>query len=118
MVVATKPESLVIDALKQGRVTLKLIGRTPLYFNSMSVKAKRSLLLGGGKKSTAEKRELKHDPEQEFRNSVYTMQTGETLLGFPAPGVKAAMAEAAMAEAAMVRNANLNGGATASRLSA
>lgn len=32
MVVATKPESLVIDALKQGRVTLKLIGRTPAIF--------------------------------------------------------------------------------------
>jgi hypothetical protein len=91
-----KPETLQIDAMKQGRATLRLIGQTGLYFNSMSVKAKRSLLLGGGKKTAAEKRELKHDPEQEFRDSVYLMQAGPTLLGFPAPGIKAAMAEAAL----------------------
>ena len=61
---------LQIDALKQGRVTLRMIGQTPFYFNAMSVKAKRSLLLGGGKKTASEKKELKHDPEQEFRDSV------------------------------------------------
>jgi len=96
MVVAAKPESLQIDALKQGRVTLRMIGTTPLYFNAMSAKAKRSLLLGGGKKTVAERKELKHDPEQEFRDSVYRMPNGETLLGFPAPGVKGAMATAAL----------------------
>lgn len=88
--------SLHIDALKQGRVTLRLIGTTPLYFNAMSVKAKRSLLLGGGKKTAAEKRELKHDPEAEFRDSVYRQPTGDTLLCFPAPGIKGAMSTAAL----------------------
>jgi hypothetical protein len=85
-----------IDALKQGRLTLKMIGTTPLYFNAMSVKAKRSLLLGGGKKTAAEKKELKHDPENEYRDSVYQQASGETLLCFPAPGVKGAMATAAL----------------------
>lgn len=89
-------EGLHIDPLKQGRVTLTLVGMTPLYFNAMSVKAKRTLLLGGGKKTAAEKRELKHDPEQEFRDSVYRQPTGETLLCFPAPGIKGAMATAAL----------------------
>lgn len=88
--------TLQIDALKQGRVTLRIIGTTPLYFNAMSVKAKRTLLIGGGKKTAAEKRELKHDPEQEFRDSVYRQREGETLLCFPAPGVKGAMSTAAL----------------------
>lgn len=88
--------TLHIDALKQGRVTLRMIGTTPLYFNAMSAKAKRTLLIGGGKKTAAEKKELKHDPEQEFRDSVYRLPSGPTLLGFPAPGVKGAMATAAL----------------------
>jgi hypothetical protein len=88
--------SLHIDALKQGRVTLRMIGTTPLYFNAMSVKAKRTLLIGGGKKTAAERKELKHDPEREFRDSVYRQSSGETLLCFPAPGVKGAMATAAL----------------------
>lgn len=91
-----KNEGLHIDALKQGRVTLRMIGSTPFYFNAMSAKAKRSLLIGGGRKTAAEKKELKHDPEEEFRSSIYRAQSGETLLCFPAPGVKAAMATAAL----------------------
>lgn len=89
-------ETLQIDALKQGRVTLRLIGTTPFYFNAMSAKAKRTLLIGGGKKTAAEKRELKHNPEEEYRDSIYRAPSGETLLCFPAPGVKAAMATAAL----------------------
>lgn len=107
MAVATKPDTLVIDQLKQGRITLRLIGSTPLYLNAMSAKAKRSLLIGGGKKTTAEKREIKHDPETEFRDSVYRLPGGETLLGFPAPGVKAAMATASL-ETKNVTKASVN----------
>lgn len=83
--------TLHIDALKQGRVTMRIIGNTPLYFNAMSVKTKRSLLLGNKKKTAAEKKELKHDPETEFRDSVYRTQRGPTLLAFPAPGIKNAI---------------------------
>ena len=95
--------TLHIDALKQGRVTLRMIGNTPLYFNAMSVKAKRTLLIGGGKKTAAERKELKHDPEQEFRDSVYRLPGGPTLLGFPAPGVKGAMATAALETAGVTK---------------
>lgn len=98
-----KPENLQIDALKQGRVTLKMIGTTPLYFNAMSAKAKRDLLIGGGKKTAAERKEIKHNPEQEFRDSVYTLAAGPTLLGFPAPGVKGAMATAALETKAVTK---------------
>lgn len=92
-----------IDTIKRGFVTLKMIGETPLYFNAMSAKAKRTLLIGGGKKTAAERKELKHDPEQEFRDSVYRMNDGPTLLGFPAPGVKAAMATAALETAGVTK---------------
>lgn len=93
---ASKSETLQIDALKQGRVTLRLIGTTPLYLNSMSAKAKRTMLIGSERKTAAEKKLLRHDPETEFRDSIYRMPGGDTLLGFPAPGVKAAMATAAL----------------------
>lgn len=88
--------SLQIDALKQGRVTLRMIGKTGFYFNAMATKARRDLLIGGGKKTAAEKRDIKHNPEAEFRASIYRMKDGPTLLGFPAPGVKGAMATAAL----------------------
>lgn len=100
-----KSEELQIDALKQGRVTLRMIGTTPLYFNAMSAKAKRSLMIGGGKKTAAQKREIKHNPEEEFRESMYRQINGETLLCFPAPGVKAAMATAALETAGVTKAA-------------
>lgn len=88
--------TLQIEALKQGRVTLRLLGQTPLYFNSMSAKAMRTLLVGGAKKTAAERKLLKHDPESEYRDSIYKIAQGPTLLGFPAPGVKGAMSTAAL----------------------
>ena len=94
---------LHIEPLKQGRITVRMIGTTPFYFNAMSAKAKRTLLIGGGKKTAAERRELKHDPEQEFRDSVYRLKDGPTLLGFPAPGVKGAMATAALETAGVTK---------------
>lgn len=93
---AEKDEAVVVQALKQGVMRLNIIGQTPLYLNSMSAKAKRDLLVGSKKKTAAEKRDVKHDPEAEFRDSVYLMPQGPTLIGFPAPGVKEAMATAAL----------------------
>jgi len=95
---------LTIEPLKQGRVTLRMIGMTPLYFNAMSAKTKRDLAVGRNKKTAAEKKTIaKHIPEQEFRDSVYKMKEGDTYLGFPAPGVKAAMATAALETAGVTK---------------
>lgn len=104
MAVKKAESGLHIDPLKQGRVTLRMIGTTPFYFNAMSAKAKRSLLIGGGKKTAAQRKEIKHDPEQEFRDSVYRQNTGDTLLCFPAPGVKGAMATAALETAGVTKS--------------
>jgi len=87
---------LEIQPLKRGRIKLRMMGTTPLYFNSMSSKAMRDLLIGGGKKTAAQRKDIKHNPEREFRDSVYKKSFGETLLCFPAPGVKGAMATAAL----------------------
>jgi hypothetical protein len=103
MASTAKATELHIDRLKQGRLRLRMIGTTPLYFNSMSAKAKRSLLLGGSKKTKAERLELKHHPEEEFRDSMYTKSDGDTLLCFPAPGVKGAMATAALETAGITK---------------
>jgi len=101
----TKKEAteLHIDRLKQGRLTLRMVGTTPLYFNAMSAKAKRDLLLGGGKKTKAERVNIKHHPEQEFRDSMYRKSHGDTMLCFPAPGVKGAMATAALETAGITK---------------
>lgn len=93
---APSATSLEIQPLKQGRVKLRMIGTTPMYFNSMSSKAQRDLLVGGGKKTASQKKEIKHNPEQEFRESVYKKSFGETLLCFPSPAVKGAMSTAAL----------------------
>lgn len=87
---------LEVHPLKRGDLTLKVVGETPLFFNSMSAKAQRSLLLGGGRKTAAERRDIKHSPRDEFRDSVYLSNDERTLLGFPAAGVKGAMATAAL----------------------
>lgn len=96
--------SIEIHALKQGRIRVTMVGQTPLYFNAMSAKAKRSLLIGGGKKTAAEKKKLKHNPEEEYRDSIYRMTDGPTLLGFPAPGVKGAMSTAALETAGITKS--------------
>jgi hypothetical protein len=85
-----------IKRLDQKEIVLRMVGKTPLYFNSMSAKTKRDLLIGGGKKTAAEKKDIKHNPEKEFKDSLYKKDYGETLLCFPAPGIKQAMATAAL----------------------
>ena len=103
----TTTESINIPVLKQGLIKLRLIGQTPMYFNSMSSKAKRDLLVGAGRKTAAEKKEIKHNPEQEFVDSFHTQPKGKTLLCFPAAGVKGAMATAAL-ETAGVNKTSVN----------
>jgi len=88
--------NIEIHTLKQGQVKLRLLGQTPMYFNSMGSKAMRDLLAGARKKTAAEKQHIKHNPEVEFRETLYTKKEGETALYFPAAGVKGAMATAAL----------------------
>lgn len=94
-------DSVEIDVvqMQQGRITLCVLGSSPLIYNQMSEKARRDLLMPAGRKTAAQKAQnLKHEPMTEYRASVYRRADGEagpTRLVFPAPAFKAAMANAA-----------------------
>ena len=88
--------NIQIHELKQGEIKLRMIGQTPLYFNSMGSKAMRDLLAGSRKKTAADKQAIKHNPEVEYKETMYIKKDGDTALYFPAAGVKGAMATAAL----------------------
>lgn len=97
----TDNPEIAIQIIKQGQMVVRIVGTTPLYFNSMGLKAKQTLLLGGAKKTAAEKAQIKHNPEAEFRDSTYKTAAGPTLLCLPAAAFKGAMATAALATPGM-----------------
>jgi hypothetical protein len=82
-----KPEQLAVDIMTVTRESMEfcLLGKTPLILNAMSAKVRQELLFPKGKKSAAEKAStLKHDPIQEFRDSIYRFRDAEvppTLIG-------------------------------------
>jgi hypothetical protein len=85
--------------LSSGEASFAILGTSPLFFNRMAAKAKRSLLLGSSRKNAAERAaSIKHDPIAEFRDSIYRSsdKSAPTLLTFPASGLKGAMATAAL----------------------
>lgn len=88
------------DVISTGKVTLVVIGKSPLIFNRMAAKAQRDILMPSGRKTSAEKQtNLKHDPIAEYRDSVYKRsdsENGPTRLRFPAPAFKGAMATSAL----------------------
>jgi hypothetical protein len=94
-----QPTEYEILEISRGEVTLHIVGEMPIILNRMAEKAKRDLLLGGRRKTEADKAaNLKHDPEAEFRASVYRNSGDQapTRLRFPAPGFKGAMSTAAL----------------------
>lgn len=92
----TTETEIIIQPLKQGVIKLRIIGVTPLYQNRMAAKAKQQLLVGGQKKSKADRAVIKHQPEIEFRDSAQMLPHGPTALGINVIAVKAAMATAAL----------------------
>ena len=71
MVAKKSADTIQIHSVKQGKITLRMISDAAV-FQQHVFHAMRDLLIGGGKKTAAEKKEIKHNPEQEFRESVYT----------------------------------------------
>ncbi len=95
----TAPGVVEIAALQQRPFTCVLIGNTPLFCHRMGEKAKATLMIGGRKKTAAERAELKHDPVSEFRDSMYidpSQGDEHTRVFMPAMAVKSAMATAAL----------------------
>lgn len=96
---------ITIQPLKQGAITLRIIGTTPMYQNRMAAKAKQQLLVGGGKKTKAERAHIKHDPLQEFRDSAEILASGPTALGLNVIALKAAMCTAALETPGLTKTA-------------
>jgi hypothetical protein len=68
------PKSTEISVLRieQGQIDFLILGRSPIILNAMSAKARQELLFPRGRKNAAEKASsLKHDPLEEFRDSMY-----------------------------------------------
>ena len=89
-------DEIVIKAIGQSKVRLRIIGTTPMFQNRMSAKAKNTLLVGGGKKTKAERAGIKHQPYDEYRDSAEIIKNGPTALGLRVVAVKAAMCTAAL----------------------
>ena len=93
-----KEVGIVVDTVQRERVTVQLIGTSGLYCHRLAAKAKKQLMLGGRKKDSTERQELKHDPIEEFRDSMHIrpgMFAGTDIV-FPAMALKSAMATAAL----------------------
>jgi len=99
MALKASNDTISIAPIDTGVVNLAIIGNTPLYHHAMAEKARRTLLLGGGKKTSAEKAaNVKHDPVEEYRASCYKIadDTAPTLIAMPAPAFKGVMRTAAL----------------------
>lgn len=96
-----KEKSVEISVTKIDRMKVNyfLLGTSPLIYNAMSNKVIRGLLLPPGRKNRAElEANLKHEPLQEFRNSVYFSKNPKspTFLEMPAVCFKASLCSAAL----------------------
>lgn len=100
MAVKEKTSELVIQKLTVGRASVWIKGKSPFIYNSMSGKVLEGLLFPKGKKTKADKEQtIKHEPFQEYQDSVYQYQAnhrGKTRLYIPSTMIKAAMCNAAL----------------------
>lgn len=94
---------IVVPELRRGVVRLRIIGQTPMFQNRMAAKAKQQLLVGGRKKTAADKAQIKHHPVAEFRDSLERIGHGPTALGLRVVAMKAAMCTAALETAGITK---------------
>lgn len=97
--VAKPGDAITVIDLDVGVATCLIRGTSPFIFNAMSAKAKHELLMPRGRKTAADKaQQMKHDPFEEFRASVYRYSDDNqpTRLKFPAPAFKGVLQTAAL----------------------
>lgn len=95
----TKSADISVMEVETGELTFNILGRTPLVLNRMANKAVHQLLLPKPRKTAADKAaNLKHNPLEEYRDSVYRNpdDAAPTRLVFPAAGFKRSIANAAL----------------------
>lgn len=94
---------ITVEPLHRARMTVRIVGMTPLFQNRMSNKVTQILLVGGKKKTKAERVGIKHDPLCEYRDSAEILSDGPTALGLRVTAVKAAMCDAAIRTAGVAK---------------
>ena len=87
---------IVVTPLRRASTKLRIVGLTPMFQNRMAAKAMQLLLVGGMKKTKADRANIKHDPLKEYRDSAETVPNGPTALAIKVIAPKAAMATAAL----------------------
>ena len=90
--------TISIEEIRRDTATVTLIGKTGLYCHRMTTKAKHQLMLGGRRKTAAERATIKHHPRDEFLASMHVRpgMHEQTDVVFPAMALKSAMATAAL----------------------
>lgn len=92
-------EPLHVEKLKRNFTTVFVLGTTPLVMNRLSKKAKEELLLPRRTMNKAARAQTqKHNPPEEFRDSIYRCRDlgAPTLLHIPNGAFKKSMASAAL----------------------
>jgi len=90
-------ETIEIPPLTREMATIRIVGTTPMFQHRMAEKAKMTLLVGGRRKTAAERANIKHKPYEEFRNALERAPHGSpTAIGLRAVAVKGAMCSAAV----------------------
>lgn len=89
-------EEIRIEPLQLGRLRLRIVGTTPLYQNRLTEKYRQEMLVGSRPKTRADRAQIRHQPQAEFRAAAEIAPSGPTALGLRTVAVKAAMAAAAL----------------------
>jgi hypothetical protein len=84
-------QAIVVNPLAIERISIEVVGRTPLIVHNWDEKAKEEMRSKGDPNKAPKKRE-KRDPEAAFQASRYILPDGAD--GFPAVAFKAAIADA------------------------
>lgn len=87
----TQTDDVALLNYSEASARFRVVGTSPLIMHAMSAKTKMSLLLPR-RKTAADKAEAKHNPIQEFRDSMYFTRSPDepTLVYMPAVAFKAA----------------------------
>lgn len=96
---SSKSEDIKVMQVRRGRIEVCVLGTSPLIFHCMSQKASRELLLPSPKKKASERATtLKHNPLQEFRDSIdkSTNPNAPTVCMLKTTAFKAAMCSSAI----------------------
>ena len=89
--------TVAVKPISVARLVCHVVGVAGLYHHRMSLKATNTLLVGGRKKTATEKREVKHHPRDEFRDSMHLGgRSPGPLVQFPGSGFKRALRTAAI----------------------